>query len=90
MISISTPECIRFHLDGVANIAQFLGLTEERAATSKQRRNIVVSNFAKVGAPISARLYLDVAAGDAVIVRPRLGRLKDLYGNTLGELVAPH
>jgi predicted deacylase len=84
------PECIAFHFDGVANIAQFLGLTEERAAVSKQRRNIVVSNFDKVEAPISARLYLDVAAGDPVIAGQRLGRLKDLYGNPQGELLAPH
>jgi predicted deacylase len=84
------PECIEFHFNGVANIAQFLGLTEARATAPKQRRNIVVSNFAKVEAPISARLYLDVAAGDPVIAGQRLGRLKDLYGNPVGELLAPY
>ncbi|WP_224770993.1 succinylglutamate desuccinylase/aspartoacylase family protein [Pseudomonas sp. FEN] len=84
------PECITFHFNGVANIAQYLGLIEKRATASKQRRNIVVSNFAKVEAPLSARLYLEVAAGDQVIAGQRLGHLKDLYGNPAGELLAPH
>lgn len=82
--------CIDFHFDGVANIAQFLGITEDRASEQKQRRNVVVSNFSKVEAPISGRLYLDVAAGDQVMEGQRLGHLKDIYGIPQGELLAAH
>lgn len=82
-------ECIAFHFNGVANIAHFLGLTAAAGAAPKQRRNTVVSNFAKVEAPISGRLYLDVAAGDTVVAGQRLGHLKDLYGDAQGELLAP-
>lgn len=84
------PECIEFHFNGVANIAQYLGLTEDRPPASKRRRNLVVNNFSKVEAPVSGRLYLDVAVGDEVLAGQRLGHLKDLFGNPQGELFAPH
>ena len=83
-------ECIEFHFNGVANIAQFLGLVQARSGQPKHRRNIVVNNFAKVEAPISGRLYLEVVAGDVVVAGQRLGVLKDIFGNPQGELLAPH
>ncbi|MFY1662982.1 succinylglutamate desuccinylase/aspartoacylase family protein [Pseudomonas sp. Pseu.R1] len=84
------PVCIDFHVQGVLNIARYLGLTAEPATTVKQRRNQVVHNFAKVEAPASGRLYLDVVAGQTVESGQRLGVLKDLFGDPLGELHAPH
>jgi hypothetical protein len=84
------PVCTEFHFNGVANIAQLLGITKSREPPPKQRRNLVVGNFAKVEAPISGRLYLDVAAGDEVLAGQRLGRLQDVYGESRGELLAPH
>jgi uncharacterized protein len=82
--------CIEFHFNGVANIAQFLGITEHRTPAAKQRRNLVVNNFSKVEAPLSGRLYLDVAVAEEVNAGQRLGHLRDLYGNPQGELLAPH
>lgn len=82
--------CTEFHFNGVANIAQLLGITEHREPPPKQRRNVIVDSFAKIEAPISGRLYLDVAAGDEVFSGQRLGRLQDVYGNAQGELLAPH
>jgi len=84
------PVCIDFHFNGVANIGRFLGLTEDAPHTAKTRRNAVVHNFGKVEAPISARLYLDVAVGDEVQAGQRLGTLKDIYGIPQDELLAPH
>lgn len=84
------PECIEFHFQGVVNIAWFLGLTADIAPTAKQRRNLVVHNFFKVEAPISARLYLDVAAGEQVAAGQLLGVLKDIFGDRQTELVAPY
>jgi predicted deacylase len=84
------PLCIEFHFNGVANIAQFLGITDDHEPAQKQRLNVVVSNFSKVEAPISGRLYLDVAAGEQVVAGQRLGHLKDIYGIPQGELLAAH
>lgn len=82
--------CTAFHFKGVANIARFLGLTEEPTADARQRRNAVVSHFAKVEAPFSGWLHLEVAAGDQVEAGQRLARLTDIYGQPQGELLAPH
>ncbi|AHF79192.1 Succinylglutamate desuccinylase/aspartoacylase (plasmid) [Sodalis praecaptivus] len=77
-----------FHFHGVANIARYLGLTDQ-SLTPRRRRNRVVSNFFKVQAPRSGRLYLDVAAGDIVSQGQRLGRVDDIFGAPQGEIVAP-
>ncbi|WPP01911.1 succinylglutamate desuccinylase/aspartoacylase family protein [Pseudomonas sp. HR96] len=84
------PGCIEFHFQGVANIGRYLGLTDDQAPAARRRNNVVVSNFGKVEAPISGRLYLEVAAGDRVAAGQRLGRLQDIYGDPQGELLAPH
>lgn len=84
------PACIEFHVQGVVNIGRLLGLTAEVAAPVKQRRNRVVHNFFKVEAPLSGRLYLDVAAGEEVAAGQRLGVLKDIFGALQTELVAPY
>lgn len=47
-------------------------------------------NFFKVEAPISARLYLDVSAGQQVAEGQRLGVLKDIFGEPQAELVAAY
>jgi predicted deacylase len=83
-------QCIDFHFQGVANIAHFLGMTTQAAPVAKQRRNLVVHNFFKVEAPISARLYLDVTAAEQVAAGQRLGVLKDIFGEPQTELVAPY
>ncbi|WP_342655253.1 succinylglutamate desuccinylase/aspartoacylase family protein [Pseudomonas sp. F3-2] len=82
--------CIEFHYQGVVNIGRVLGLTANVAQLAKQRRNLVVHNFFKVEAPISARLYLDVSAGQHVAEGQRLGVLKDIFGEPQAELVAAY
>lgn len=84
------PESIEFHVQGVVNIARALGLTAEGTHAPKQRQNRVVNNFYKVEAPLSAWLYLEVAAGEEVAAGQRLGVLKDLFGAPQAELVAPY
>ncbi|WP_413734994.1 succinylglutamate desuccinylase/aspartoacylase family protein [Sodalis sp. RH21] len=77
-----------FHVNGVANIARHLGLTRD-APAPRVRRNQVVSNFFKVEAPASGRLYLDVAAGETVSGGQRLGAVHDLFGAWLADIIAP-
>lgn len=82
--------CVEFHTQGVINIARYLGLIDQAPDDTRQRRNQVLHNFAKVEAPVSGRLYLDVQAGQHVEAGQRLGRLQDVYGDPQGELLAPH
>ncbi|QWA13440.1 succinylglutamate desuccinylase/aspartoacylase family protein [Sodalis ligni] len=77
-----------FHFTGVANIARYLGLTAD-AFAPRVRRNRVVSNFYKVEAPRSGRLYLDVAVGQTVSRGQRLGIVHDLFGDWLADIIAP-
>lgn len=77
-----------FHFNGVANIARYLGLTADAPAV-RQRQNQVVNNFFKVEAPHSGRLYLDVGVGQRVQGGQRLGRVLDIFGQPLAEIVAP-
>lgn len=51
---------------------------------------LLKDNFFKVEAPISARLYLDIAAGQEVAQGQRLGVLKDIFGEPCSELVAAY
>ncbi len=85
---ILDEEDILFHFNGVANIARQLGLTQDQP-TERTRRNVVVDNFAKIEAPFSGRLYLDIVAGEEVRQGQRLGVVKDLYGARVADVIAP-
>ncbi|XBS71701.1 succinylglutamate desuccinylase/aspartoacylase family protein [Acerihabitans sp. KWT182] len=86
---ILDEENTQFHFNGVANIARFLGLTDDPPPAPRVRRNRVFGNFFKVEAPRSGRLYLDAAVGQTVRRGQRLGVIRDLFGEWLADINAP-
>lgn len=77
-----------FHVNGVANIARHLRLTADRPV-ARRRQNQVVSNFFKVEAPHTGRLYLNVTVGQTVRRGQPLGRVHDIFGQWLADIFAP-
>jgi len=77
-----------FHFNGVTNIARYLGLTAD-TPTPRLRQNLVVTNFYKIEAPESGRLYLHVGVGQTVRQGQELGYIKDIFGQRIADIVAP-
>jgi predicted deacylase len=80
--------CVAFHTQGVLNIARRLGIVGGPIVGGARARR-VLRNFRKIEAPAAGRFYLEADVGDHAEKGQRLARMRDLYGEILGEIRAP-
>lgn len=83
---LTEPET-QLMVDGVENTLRLLGLLEGEV---RQSPVSVVDRFTWVRSPAEGMWYSSVATGERVREGQNLGRIGNLYGDTLAEITAPH
>ena len=80
--------CVRYHTDGVLNVARLLGMLDGPLihATRAQR---VCHQYIWVRCPVDGLFYAAVEPNDHVVRGQRLGEMRNFFGRVLGEVVAP-
>jgi hypothetical protein len=79
---------VTFHLEGVLRIAEQLGIIE--AARGRfQRPRIACTDYLWVTAPSDGQFYADVEPAARVSRGQRLGTMRNFFGHTISEVVAP-
>lgn len=78
---------IAFHVDGVLNVAQQLGMIERMPRFERAR--VLCHDYLWVNSPVSGQLYPTIEPGDAVEQGQDLGPIHDLFGECVGHLHAP-
>ncbi|MCW0001507.1 succinylglutamate desuccinylase/aspartoacylase family protein [Pararhizobium sp. YC-54] len=81
-------DSIQFHVDGVLNVARTLGMLDSKV-TAFNRARIVCSDYLWIESPIDGEFLPEVEPGDRVEERQRLGKMRDLFGQDLTDIVAP-
>jgi predicted deacylase len=81
-------ESVAFHLEGVLRIARQLGIIEE-APSGYRRGRTVCDDYLWVTAPSDGQFYADVEPAERVSRGQRLGVMRNLFGDTVGEIAAP-
>ncbi|MBL8126331.1 MAG: succinylglutamate desuccinylase/aspartoacylase family protein [Thermomicrobiales bacterium] len=83
---LTEPET-RMMVDGVQNSLRSLGVLPGDTAINKVTR---VDQFTWIRSPEEGMWYPSVSTGDTVKAGQSLGRIGNLYGDTLTELTSPH
>lgn len=83
---LTEPET-QMMVDGVANTLRALGLLEGEV---QDHTVTVVERFTWVRSPAEGMWYPSVATGEQVQEGQVIGRIGNLYGDTLAEITAPH
>lgn len=83
---LTEPET-QMMVDGVANTLRALGLLEGEV---QDHTVTVVERFTWVRSPAEGMWYPSVATGEHVREGQTIGRIGNLYGDTLAEITAPH
>jgi uncharacterized protein len=79
---------VRYHTDGVLNLARLLGMIEG-PMTRPIRAQRVCHEYIWVRSPVDGLFYAAVEPNDRVVRGQRLGEMRDLFGRVLGAIVAP-
>jgi predicted deacylase len=83
---LTEPET-RMLVDGVQNTLRSLGMLEGEVIPHQP---VEVGQFTWLRAPAEGMWYPAVATGDRVREGQNIGRIGNLYGDTLAEISAPH
>jgi len=83
---LTEPET-RLLVDGVGHALRHLGMIEGEAPPATPTE---IDRFSWLTSPAEGMWYPAVAPGDAVADGQTLGRIGDLWGDTLAEIAAPH
>lgn len=78
---------INYHVEGVLNIANCLGMIERQPRF--QRARALCHEYLWVDSPYSGQFYPTIEPGDAVEQGQDLGAIHDLFGRPIGHLQAP-
>ncbi len=83
---LTEPET-QMMVDGVENVLRSLGMLpgEVREVTP-----VEIERFTWIRSPAEGMWYPSVTTGEAVREGQKIGRIGDLYGDTLAEISAPH
>jgi len=74
-------------VDGIDNVLRHLGMLEGEV---RRVTPIEIDRFTWINSPAEGMWYPSVAVGDAVAEGQTIGRVGDLFGETLAEITAPH
>lgn len=75
-------------VDGIGNTLRYLGMLGGQPSQTKPA--IEIGRFTWLTSPAEGMWYPSVAVGEAVAAGQSLGRVGDLFGDTLAEVTAPH
>jgi predicted deacylase len=83
---LTEPET-QMMVDGIGNTLRALGMLEGEV---RQTNIVEVKQFTWVRSPEEGMWYPSVSTGDRVRAGDTIGRIGNLYGDTLTEITAPH
>jgi predicted deacylase len=83
---LTEPET-QMMVDGLANTLRSLGML---AGEIQQTQPIEIQRFTWLRSPAEGMWYPSVTTGELVHEGQAIGRIGDLYGDTLAEIAAPH
>ncbi|MFB0690336.1 M14 family metallopeptidase [Agrobacterium pusense] len=78
---------VQFHVDGVLNVARALGILDT-PSTEFRRARVLCDDYIWMACPTDGEFHSDVEPGDRILKGQRLGTIRDLFGETLGEITA--
>ncbi|MGE0237820.1 MAG: succinylglutamate desuccinylase/aspartoacylase family protein [Parvibaculaceae bacterium] len=79
---------IDFHVRGVLNIAGKLGMIDNPEPHFKRRR-MLCDDYLWISNPADGQFYAETEPGNLVSRGQRLGTIRDFFGHTVGEIMAP-
>jgi uncharacterized protein len=79
---------VRFHVDGVLNIARALGMLDGGAAQFARER-VACSDYIWVETPVDGEFYPEIEPGDRVEAGQCVGTMRDLFGERVAEIISP-
>ena len=85
---LTEPET-RLLVDGTGNVLRHLGMLAGEA-TPETATLIEIDRFTWLRSPAEGMWYPSVAVGEAVREGQVIGRIGNLFGDTLAEIIAPH
>jgi predicted deacylase len=74
-------------IDGIENALRSLGML---AGDTRQHEPVEIGQFTWLRSPAEGMWYPSMAVGDRVRSGQNIGRIGNLYGDTLAEIAAPH
>jgi uncharacterized protein len=78
---------VAFHVEGVLNVAHQLGMIDRTPRFARAR--VSCRDYLWVKSPVSGELYATFEPGDAVEQGQSLGDIRNLFGQRVGQLLAP-
>jgi predicted deacylase len=81
-------DSVAFHLNGVLEIARFLGLVGG-VRVPRGRANRTLRGYEKIHSPATGRFYRDVDVNAQVAKGQRIAVIDDLFGTRIAEMRAP-
>jgi len=78
---------IRYHVDGVLNVAAALGILDTVPRFRRARQ--LCHDYLWVDCPATGQFYPDIEPGDHVTKGQILGVIRDFFGRQLGSIIAP-
>lgn len=81
-------ESISFHVDGVLNVARTLGILDTPKPPFRNAR-VLCDDYLWVECPVDGEFHAHVEPGDRLTKGQRLGIMRNLFGDTLANVVAP-
>ncbi|KWV42273.1 succinylglutamate desuccinylase [Rhizobium altiplani] len=81
-------DSVRFHVDGVLNVARALEIIET-PPTAFGRARVLCDDYLWVAAPCDGEFHADVEPGARVERNQRLGTMRNFFGEILAEIKAP-
>ncbi|WP_095204654.1 succinylglutamate desuccinylase/aspartoacylase domain-containing protein [Mesorhizobium carmichaelinearum] len=79
---------ISFHFEGVVNVARTLGILDTPLSQFLNAR-AACDGYIWLNCPVDGEFHAEVEPGDRVTKGQRLGTVRNLFGETLEEIVAP-
>ena len=83
---LTEPET-QMHVDGVENVLRHLGMTDGEV---RRRAPIEIDRVTRLTSPAEGMWYPSVSVGDTVGAGETIGRIGNLFGDTVAEVRAPH
>jgi uncharacterized protein len=85
---IIDEESVLYHLNGILNIARYLGMLSGAPQPAKREQHLC-DRYVWVPCPVDGLFYPIVEPARRVTRGQKLGEIRDIHGRSLGDLVAP-
>ena len=82
-------DCIEYHITGVMNVARTLGIIDSPMTDFKRERVMCAGEYLRPACPEDGMIYSYVEPAEKVMKGQVLGIVRNLFGETVGEIIAP-